>query len=199
MMTVRQRLEQGTQRWALLEHPFYRAWSGGQLPLKALKTYAREYGAFIGTLPVGWQTLNDAETAQEEREHAELWQRFTDGVGATSGAAGIPQAIELVETADSLFACPETALGALYAFESQQPETAQSKLAGLREFYSLPESVEPYFELHSRNQHEAAKLLAQIENLTPERQQLAVEACETMSRALWEALSGIYKQDCPSL
>lgn len=44
---------------ALLKHPFYQAWESGELPVDALRTYAREYGAFIATMPQGWETLND--------------------------------------------------------------------------------------------------------------------------------------------
>jgi hypothetical protein len=36
-------------RYCLLQHPFHLAWSGGTLAVPALKDYAREYGAFIGT------------------------------------------------------------------------------------------------------------------------------------------------------
>jgi pyrroloquinoline-quinone synthase len=179
-----------------LKHPFYQAWSAGRLPLAALRTYAREYGAFIDSLPVGWEALQDEETAQEERQHAALWRQFGAALGADAGPATIAQSRALAATAATLYSSPATALGALYAFESQQPATAQSKLAGLRDFYTLPQSVEPYFELHSRNQHEAAKLLAQIEALAPEPRERAFEACESMSRSLWEALSGIYDQEC---
>jgi pyrroloquinoline-quinone synthase len=198
MTNVQKQLQQSVERWALLEHPFYRAWSAGQLPLDALRNYAREYGAFISLLPQGWQTLGDQATAQEEREHAELWQRFAEGLEASPGEPIIPQVIVLAEMARNLFASRESALGALYAFEVQQPETAQSKLAGLRAFYELPQTVEPYFELHSNNQHEAAKLLTQIEALAPDQQGRAAEACETMSRALWDALSGIHQHQCPT-
>ena len=75
----------------------------------------------------------------------------------------------LLETADELFSEPTTALGALYAFEAQQPANPHNrKLAGLKEFYQLPKTVEPYFETHSHNEHEAEALLERIGTLPSE-------------------------------
>lgn len=191
-MDLKIKLDERISKWALLKHPFYQAWEKGELPVDALRTYAREYGAFIRQMPTGWETLNDAETADEEREHTALWQDFAAGLNTEIGQAELPAAVTLVEKSSELFASPATALGALYAFEAQQPETAKTKLAGLRKHYSLPVGVEPYFEQHSANEHEAAKLLTSISALSAEDQAIALEACEQMSTALWNALTDIY-------
>jgi pyrroloquinoline-quinone synthase len=195
-MNLQTELNERIGQKALLKHPFYQAWESGELPVDALRTYAREYGAFIATMPQGWETLKDAETAREEREHAELWQDFAAGLQTEIGAAELPAVGKLVSTAEALFANPHTALGALYAFETQQPATAKSKLDGLRAHYSLPTSVEPYFEVHSNNEHEAVKLLAAMAGLTAEQQAAALDACEQMSAALWDALTDIYNKHC---
>ncbi len=195
-MDIKQVLDSKISNYNLLNHPFYQAWSAGELPVDALKCYAREYGAFISTLPKGWETLNDPETAEEETEHIDMWADFADGLNTQVSEAQVPQVNTLLETADKLFSDGETALGALYAFEAQQPETAKSKLAGLKAFYQLPEKVEPYFETHSHNEHEAEKLLARIAELSPDDQQTVVHACEQMSSALWDALTGIHDAEC---
>ena len=195
-MDIKQALDSEISNYNLLNHPFYQAWSAGELPIDALKCYAREYGAFISTLPKGWETLNDLETAEEETEHIDMWADFAEGLNTRVSDARVPQVNTLLETADKLFSDGETALGALYAFEAQQPETAKSKLAGLKTFYQLPEKVEPYFETHSHNEHEAEKLLARIAELSPDAQQTVVHACEQMSSALWEALTGIHDAEC---
>ena len=195
-MNIEQQLNSSIEKWNLLKHPFYQSWSKGELPVAALQTYAQEYGAFIALLPAGWQALNDDETVQEEREHAELWDNFAAGLNTRIGAAQISNVKDLIAEARVSFADPVSALGALYAFEVQQPATAHSKLAGLRAFYQLPASVEPYFEIHSHNEHEAAKLLARIEGLSAIEQQQAAAACEAMGQALWNALSGIYDDKC---
>ena len=195
-MNIKHRLDETIANWNLLETQFYQAWSDGTLPREALRTYASEYGALISLMPSGWETLADYEIAQEEREHLELWNDFAQGLGTKAERAQIAQVRKLVETAQRLFSVPTTALGALYAFESQQPATAQSKLDGLRCHYNLGQTVEPYFEVHSQNEHESEKLLGRIELLSSDEQEEALDACKTMSVALWDALNGIYETEC---
>jgi pyrroloquinoline-quinone synthase len=189
-------LDQRIQKWELLKHPFYQAWESGKLPVEALATYAREYGAFISELPAGWSVLLDEETANEEREHTALWSKFAESLHTEANQPTLPAIKRLVSGARQHFATPETALGALYAFESQQPDTAISKLDGLRKHYQLGKAAEPYFELHSKNQHEAAKLLAGISELSEPHKQDALNACEQMSQAMWDALTDIYNHHC---
>ena len=195
-MDFKQALDSKIADYNLLNHPFYQAWSAGELPVEALQSYAREYGAFIATLPEGWTTLDDAETAEEETEHIDMWADFAAGLETAVSEAQIPQVKALMETAHELFSEPTTALGALYAFEAQQPATAQSKLTGLKAFYQLPQSVEPYFETHSHNEHEAEKLLERIGALPSDSHTAVVQACEKMSTALWNALTGIHDAEC---
>ena len=195
-MDFKQALDNKIADYNLLDHPFYEAWSAGELPVGALRSYAREYGAFIATIPNGWATLDETEIAAEETEHIDMWADFADGLDTGVSEAQIPQVKVLLETADELFSEPATALGALYAFEAQQPATAQSKLAGLKAFYQLPETVEPYFETHSHNEHEAEKLLECIRALPSESHTTVVQACEQMSAALWDALTGIHDAEC---
>ena len=196
-MATKSRLDETLSERNLLEHPFYQAWNAGTLPVDALRTYASEYGAFIRMLPTGWETLGDRETAAEEHEHAEMWDTFAAALGTrVTGATSIAEVTTLTQTAAKLFSRPATALGGLYAFEAQQPATAQSKLDGLKKHYSLPVEVEPYFEVHSHNEQEAQKILAQIEALPPAEQEQAWQACAQMAQGLWDALSGIYGEDC---
>ncbi len=193
-MLITEKLNTIVARWNLLNHPFYQAWSAGTLPVEALRDYAREYGAFIQELPNGWLSQQDAETAHEETEHIELWEQFAEALGTSLGEAQKPAVRTLVATACQLFRDPVTALGALYAFEVQQPATAHSKLEGLDRHYSLPEGVRPYFVVHSANHHEAEKLIARLQALAPADQERAVQACEQMCKALWDALTDLTPQ-----
>ncbi len=193
---MKTKLDPILEKWNLLKHPFYQAWSAGTLPVEALQVYAREYGNFISTLPRAWETLGDSETAQEEREHAEMWTDFTAAVGGFTADASLPQTLNLVRASDALFADRASALGALYAFEAQQPATAQSKLDGLKTHYKLPQEVEPYFEVHSANWHESEKILRLLETLPADEQARALAACEQMASSLWDALTGIHEAAC---
>ncbi len=192
-MELEARLDEIVKRWDLLKHPFYQSWSAGTLPKCGLESYAREYGAFIALLPQGWKTLSDPHTAEEEEEHLTLWREFAAQLNTTVGQAEIPLVADLVETAHDLFARPSEAAGAMYAFEVQQPETAQSKLDGLKVHYDFSDSSLRYFEEHARNEHEREKLLERMKNFPSESRSLALQACETMCKALWGALDGIYQ------
>jgi pyrroloquinoline-quinone synthase len=193
-MTSQKMLDFVCEKYNLLRNPFYQAWSMGTLPVTALQTYASEYGNFLASLPVAWETLADHETAHEEKEHADMWALFTNSINAPVTSAGVKETKELIALVQDLFAKPASAIGALYAFEVQQPKTAQSKLLGLRTHYPQLCADEKYFEVHSHNEHEAAKLLARFEALSPEDQQVAIEACELTSRTIWKTLEAFYPQ-----
>jgi pyrroloquinoline-quinone synthase len=191
-MSLKQKLDETIGERALLNSRFYNAWSAGELPKSALVQYAGEYGSFIRLLPKGWETLNDAETVEEEHEHAELWDVFAKALDTQVTAPTTPEVASLMVAADKLFSSPVTAMGAMYAFEVQQPETATSKLEGLRKYYPVPAEAEEYFKAHAINHHESEKLLTSMAELSSEDEAKAVGACEAMSKALWDALEGIY-------
>lgn len=179
---------------SLLQHPFYQAWSDGSLPVAALADYAREYGAFIGRIADGWSVVGEPDIAAIEVGHAKVWATtFAAGLDTAVTAPEVRAVRDLCATADALFADRVTALGALYAFEAQQPATARSKRAGLATHYSaLPESCETYFRLHEDDDHEPALLAAGLNALPAADQARAEAACAQMSVALWDALTGLH-------
>lgn len=179
---------------SLLQHPFYVAWSEGALPVAALKDYAGEYGAFIGAIGQGWQTIGDFAHARIEDQHARIWERaFAAPLGTSVTTPQVREVVELVDASRELFADRATALGALYAFEAQQPLTARSKLKGLSDHYTqLPESCGEYFRLHDDGYDELSLLAGEMEELKPSDRERALSACERMSKALYDALTGIH-------
>lgn len=179
---------------SLLQHPFYQAWSDGTLPVAALSDYAREYGAFIGRISDGWRTVGEPDIAQVEIGHAKVWaDTFAAGLSTAVDAPTVPAVKALVSTADALFADPVTALGALYAFEAQQPATARLLRAGLATHYrALPAACETYFRLHEDDDAEPALLAAGLDALPAEDRTRAEAACAQMSVALWDSLTGLY-------
>lgn len=176
----------------LLKHPFYQAWNMGTLTKSDLAVYATQYGEFIDTIATGWEAVGDADTAEEEREHSILWTDFATGLNTTRPASTrLPEIEELVTLANSSFGNRPQALGALYAFEHQQPATAKSKLEGLRKHYNLPASAEVYFDIHIDDEDEPRWLAEQMESLSAEEFVSAQTACEQMSAALWRGLDGV--------
>ncbi|OGO24324.1 MAG: hypothetical protein A2Y54_00730 [Chloroflexi bacterium RBG_16_51_16] len=191
-MVIRKELDRIIEKWHLLKHPFYEAWSDGTLSKEALQLYASEYGNFIRLIPQGWSTIGDEATAFEEEEHNELWDSFAHGLNTTIGQPLLEETSGLIGQTKEFFTKPAQALGALYAFEIQQPATSKSKLEGLRAHYSYPEDCENYFKAHAGNWEESSRLAHAISELDLPDQTLALEACEKTSIALWQALSGIH-------
>jgi pyrroloquinoline-quinone synthase len=143
----------------------------------------------------GWAAHGDNIIAAEEREHAALWQEFARGLGTEVGEVETAEVRLLIDRMRQYFTEDATSIGALYAFELQQPRTAQSKLAGLKAHYpTVPASSYKYFEIHSRDDEEPALLRSRLAALPPGERERALVACEETCRLLREALDGIYMQ-----
>ncbi len=178
-------------KWNLLNHPFYRAWSEGKLPAEKLKTYAGEYGTFINCIADQWRTAGNEAIAAEEQMHYELWKDFAKSIGVDTISSTIKEVSNLVELSNHYSNTKVTALGALYAFEAQQPHTTTSKQEGLTKFYSYLKADDKYFVIHMDDEHEVEILFNKIQQLSPAEQEQALEACENACHALWDALTGI--------
>jgi pyrroloquinoline-quinone synthase len=174
----------------LNEHPFYRAWRAGTLPRSKLAAYAADYAPFIEAIELGWRSLGDHEHAAAEREHARLWNDFREALGPT-GEESCVEAQALVDEARRAFADPVESLGALYAFEGQQPATARSKLDGLRAHYDFADERAAYFRVHADDYGEREHLRRLTGRLTSNDFVRAKDACERTCRAMWSALDGI--------
>ncbi len=193
MLSALSRMQDSVKNHDMLQHPFYQAWNMGTLPTEALRAYAEEYGVFIRSIADGWTTLGELEGAQVERRHADLWSGFALSLGTSvPDAPNTPAVVELLRVAKASFATPAGAIGALYAFELQQPKTAESKLAGLKTHYAhLGDGVKPYFEAHLGESGEDTLLESKLAALPAAEQEVAAHACEAMATALYNALSGL--------
>lgn len=152
----------------LLDHPFYTAWSKGELSVDALRRYAEQYYHWVLAFPTFLSAVHanchDVEMRQaivrnlmdEElgsSNHPELWLRFCEGLGLTRQAvrsvALLPETRQAIATFRRI--CRESpsvaGLAAIYAYESQQPEVMRSKRDGLTTFYGVMTGHE-YFEVH---------------------------------------------------
>jgi pyrroloquinoline-quinone synthase len=190
-----QALDAIVTRHDLNQHPFYQAWRAGTLPAAALGHYAAEYEPFIRSIELGWRTLGESGHADVEREHGELWASFRHALAEKTPEAGMlpscPETAALVDGARASFTDTASALGALYAFEAQQPSTARSKLDGLVEHYGLPESALAYFRDHADDYGERELLRARLDGLDAAGLARATAACERTCRAMWSALDGV--------
>ncbi len=154
---------------SLLKHPFYQAWSAGQLTLGDLRSYAKEYYHLEKNFPrlvsrVHSNCLDPevrkslvANLADEEsgpENHRELWLRFAEGLGLSRdevvSSEPSPKTRAAFETLLSLASGDVVeGLAALYAYESQLPRVSDSKIAGLKAFYGFSEPrALGFFEVH---------------------------------------------------
>lgn len=189
-------LDSIVRQFDLNQHPFYRDWRDGTLPVERLADYAAEWAPFIGAVDAGWERIGYPEYAAEERQHDELWTRFRRALDA-DGEMTRPQSKTLLAVGQNAFASVPEALGALYSFEVQQPATATSKLAGLREHYAgrVDTDAQQYFVEHAVETDEPAMLADMIDRLSDGDFARARTACAVFSAAAWGALDGVYYTD----
>jgi len=213
-------LEERIHRYDLLSHPFYKAWSAGELTRDDLREYAEDYyphvDAFPGYLAQLGVRLEEGELrravlanmtdekggedsfGEPERSHAELWLDFVEGVGGSRVPKRRP--IGEVRKLISWFhrisseGTPEEALAAFYAYESQVPRLAQEKDRVLRELYNADEETRGYFTVHAIADVLHAQVWRnQLEKRIrahPETAKKALAAAETAAKALWTVLDG---------
>ena len=184
------------RRFDLNEHPFYQQWRAGTLPIERLAEYADEWAPFIAVIDRGWDRIGYPDYAAEEREHDLLWARFRSALGAGSEMTR-PQSATLLAVGANAFESVPESLGVLYSFEVQQPATASSKLAGLREHYAgtVDTDAQRYFVEHAVETDEPAMLAARIDDLSDGDFVRAKTACAVFSAAAWGALDGVYYID----
>jgi pyrroloquinoline-quinone synthase len=153
----------------LLKHPFYQDWQAGKLSRESLQLYAAQYYRHVEAFPKHLRVLaarsdeslktlvlgNLAEEEDPAGPHPKLWRDFAASVGVGEDdvlyAPALPGTQAVVHTFREI--CGDRsvaeAVAVLYAYESQVPEIAATKIDGLKRFYGIdqPEAV-AYFAVH---------------------------------------------------
>ena len=210
-------------KFDLLCHPFYKAWSEGQLTREDLREYAMDYYEHVRAFPrylaeLGMrleegptrravlanmtEELGREHGASEEPSHAELWMDFARGMGAREEYArpALKEIHELVAHFNDVASegTVEEALAAFYAYESQVPRIATEKERGLREWYSADDKTCSYFTLHQTadvyHSQVWRKLLEKRVAGNPEAAERALAAGEAAAAKLWGALDGMERR-----
>ena len=215
-------LESRIAPFNLLKHPFYQAWSAGELTHNDLREYAAEYWHVVSAFPTYLSALHaqlpdaalrrtvlknllDEEGigSRDARPHSDLWMDFATGVGASPNEVRERDLNAETRALISLFQNimreqPASALAALYAYESQIPEIARTKAEGLAKHYKADDATRRYFTLHVNadafhSQVWRDALTAEVDGKDA-AESIACDAAEAASRALWIALDGIERQ-----
>src|SRR6185312_4373457 len=203
-------------KYDLLCHPFYKAWSAGELTREDLRNYGQNYfhhvnafpeylRAFASRLPQG--DVRRAVTANCEdemgspgsRPHSELWLDFVEGMGGerVGNAKPLAEVDALIEKFQSVaeHGTIEEALAGFYAYESQVPRVAAEKARGLQVRYGADARTCEYFTLHTTADVYHSRVwkqqLAKSVEGDPEAADRALQGGESAAKALWSALDGI--------
>jgi pyrroloquinoline-quinone synthase len=208
------------EKYHLLKHPFYKAWTEGTLSKESLQVYAEQYYQHVRAFPENLKQLanradvslteivedNLAEELDPAAPHPVLWRQFAHSLGVNDaqidGARPLPGVAALLDTYDEIVSqgSMAQAVAAFYVYEAQVPEIATQKISGLRRFYDITEpKALAYFGVHEEAdvRHRAAwrDWLAE-QKLTDTFDVLC--AAERSLKALWGALDAVYPQGCVS-
>lgn len=203
----------------LLTHPFYQAWQKGELTQEHLQGYASQYWHHVLAFPQyvsaahaicpnqpDRQELleNLIEEERGDENHPELWLRFGEGVGARrdgiEASTPLPETEQLVDTFRdaTMKRSFAEACAALYVYESQVPEVAKTKIAGLKQFYGISdERTLQFFEVHigadEIHSEVGAGMVRRHTNDASEREAVLGTARECAD-ALWSFLDGVHRE-----
>ena len=218
------RLEAIIEAGHVLKHPFYQAWSMGQLTQETLREYAEEYYLLVHQFPTFVSATHAAcsdmqtrrmllENLMEEEggevTHPELWLRFTDALGSDrnfvlGGRQRLAETQQSVEALRGLSRSEEPVVGlaALYAYEAQIPAVAHTKIDGLERFYGVTsEEALSFFRVHEKadvvHSSVTRHALRRLAN-TPELQEMALAAATSATRAMNLLLDGVQAAYCQS-
>lgn len=218
MNTFLDRLEQQIASRHLLTHPFYLAWTRGELRRETLTDYARQYYQHVAAFPtylsaahadcddqfVRRQLLaNLIDEEAGEPNHPALWRQFAESLGvAPNELENVeiwPETAALIATFRRICRSRNTgaALAALYAYESQIPAISESKIDGLRQHYGFTdENAYLYFTVHieADREHAAVERALLAQEVRPANAKAASEAARQVLDALWELLSAVCRR-----
>ena len=210
-------LEARLETYDLLKHPYYQAWSNGELTRDDLREYASEYwhhvsafpaylSALHSNLPDGQlrrtvlENLADEEGLSDGRPHSDMWMDFARGMGANESdvrarnlSTGTQALLNTFRA--TMHHSPAAALAALYAYESRVPAIAKTKAEGLAAHYEADATTRRYFTVHTTADVHHAQvwhdaLAAEVAD-HPEEAAAALASAEEAARALWIALDGV--------
>jgi pyrroloquinoline-quinone synthase len=171
---------------SMLDHPFYRAWSSGTLPVERLREYAKQYYHFEAAFPrylSAIHTRTESPTIRQalldnlwdeehgERNHTSLWLDFAAALGVPAdevrNAEPNARTAELVGHFDDVCrnGSVAEALATLFAYEGQVPEIAWEKIKGLKDHYGFTPNGFEFFSVHlvSDIAHAASEMAAIVE------------------------------------
>lgn len=218
MNTPLETIDQQISAKHLLTHPFYLAWTRGELSKTALADYAQQYYHHVAAFPTYLSAVHahcdDQPTRKEllknlideeagSSNHPELWLKFAEGLGLSRDkvqqSEKRAETANLIETFRSVCGEQSTAegLAALYAYESQIPAVCESKIDGLKKHYGFtnPEHYR-YFSVHidADREHAAAERAMLGSHVNERNSEKVSKSVQRVLDAIWGLLSGVCRR-----
>ena len=202
----------------LLKHPFYLAWTRGELSREALADYAGQYYHHVAAFPTYLSAVHahcDDQSARKQLlnnlideeagspNHPELWLQFAEGLGVSHADAcksdKKPETKNLIDTFRSVCGQRPTAegLAALYAYESQVPAICESKIDGLKKYYGFTDPNHyKYFSVHieADREHSASEREMLSRYIDKQNFESVKASVNRVLDALREMLSGVCRR-----
>lgn len=200
----------------LLKHPFYQDWQAGKLSRESLQLYAAQYYRHVEAFPQHLKVLaaradetlkpvvmeNLAEEENPARPHPKLWRDFAGELGVSeheiTSSPSLPGTQHVVAKFREICAnrSAAEAVAALYAYESQVPEIATTKIDGLKKFYGITEPKGlAYFEVHEEaDKGHRAAWRGWLEANANGNEEAILKSTDEALEALWGALSAVHKE-----
>ena len=202
----------------LLTHPFYIAWTRGEVSREALPDYAQQYYQHVAAFPTYLSAVHarceDQPTRREvlsnlideeagSPNHPELWLQFAEKLGVPADEVRAtekqPETAALIDTFRSVCSNGATAegLAALYAYESQIPAVSESKSDGLKKHYGFNDaSGYEYFSVHieADREHAAAEREMLDQHVDDSNADSVKASVDRVLNALWDLLSGVCRR-----
>lgn len=199
----------------LLKHPFYQDWQAGKLSRESLQLYAAQYYRHVEAFPKHLRVLaaradeslkpvvleNLAEEEDPSAPHPRLWRDFAASLGVHEEDVLYSPALPGTQNVVHKFReiCGDRsiaeAVAALYAYESQVPEIAATKIDGLKRFYGItqPEDL-AYFSVHEHTDkaHRSAWRNWLENHACGDEEGILASTNEALD-ALWGALDAVHR------
>lgn len=210
-------LEQTISRKHLLLHPFYQAWSRGELSLDCLREYAMQYYHHVKAFSCYLISLiyhtkdpytrkyllqNVLDEEGGSPNHPDLWRAFALRLGATEEqleehTPGKAMSA-LIDTFDEICrnGCVTDGLAGLYAYESQIPAVSESKIHGLQKYYHLQNPNDwKYFTVHieADKEHAAVERELLLRNLYSSELNIDKKSEASALQAVQRVLDGLWE------
>lgn len=139
---------------------------------------------------------NAADEEVNGVSHAELWRQFIGGMEAVQRPESeemLPEIRQLVETYRTMAsgASLPRVLGAFYAYESEVPRIAETKLAGPKQFYGAGDSVCEYFTITCDCRRPPRQCLVGSSSIAASRKSLLVPQMSSKVSAVEPKLCGV--------